>query len=84
MPDLSVHYAKSKHLQGLHNVCNAEFKCFTHLEEDIEHLCELLQLFQPRHNKAKGVSFVIDSQHNAHNEDLSEPLQQHYQQPQPV
>ena len=35
MPDLSVHQAKSKQLQGLHNVCNAEFKCFTHFEEDI-------------------------------------------------
>ena len=55
MPDLSVHHKKSKQLQGLCKVRNVEVKCFTQMEDDIENWRELLQLRQPRHNKAKGV-----------------------------
>ena len=54
------------------------------MEEDIEHWCELLQLNQPGHNRAKCASFVIDSQQNTHNGDIVETPHQYYQQPQPV
>ena len=84
MPDLSDPHKKSKQIQGLQEFCNAVVKFFTQMEEDIEHLCKLLQLHQPGHNKTKGALFVIDLQQNAQNEDLLEPLQQHYQQLQPV
>ena len=62
IPDLSVLHKKSKQIQVIREVRNSEVKCFTQMEEDIEHWLKLLQLHQPGHNKAKGASFVIDSQ----------------------
>ena len=72
MPGFTALRTKSNQLQGLRKFHNAAVKCFTHMEEYIEHWCELLQLHQTEHNKEKGASFVIDSQQNSQNEDLSE------------
>ena len=84
MPYLSVLHKKSKQLYDILEVQNAAVKCFTRMEEDIEQWHKLLQLQQPGQNRAKCAPFVIDSQQNVHDRDLSEPLQQHYQQPEPV
>ena len=77
MPDLSILHTQSKQLQGIQEVWNTEVKCFTQMEECIEHWHELLKLRQPGHNRAKFASFMIDSQQTTKNEYLSEPLQQH-------